>query len=315
MRIGILYGGQGSQQVGMGKDLYEAYEGVRSFYDRFTAIRELSFYADIQTLSQTRNTQPCMVAFDIVMTDLLRQKGIVPSMTAGLSIGEYGALYCSEVLCAEDLIYLAQVRGKAMEEALEGKDTMMCALIGLSKRDVEELCESYSEEERTVQICNLNCPGQIVVGGDRQKVREMMQRIKSERMGKAIAIKVSGAFHTSYMKGAAEVLKRELQNISFRPMQLPIVWNLTGREKRAEESVSELLVQQVQSPVRFQASIEYMRKAGVDTFIEIGFGRVLEGFVRKLDEHCQIFSCSSCSDLEQISIHINGERTRGSEGW
>ncbi len=307
VKIGFLYGGQGSQQVGMGKDFYENDVTARDFYDQIPKIRELSFFASMEELSRTKNTQPCMIAFDVIVTKILKERGVQADMSAGLSIGEYAALYSAGVFTKQDVLRIAEIRGQAMEDALSDKYTMMCACIGLSQEQVCTLCERYTSAEQRVEIANRNCPGQIVIGGDTNKIKELMREVKDKRMGKAIPLRVSGAFHTSYMKPAGEILKTLFEEIQFHDMQIPVVCNLTGMEKEDEEKLSNMLVKQVQSPILFEKSIEYMIEKGVDTFIEIGFGRVLEGFVKKISQNTKVLPCYDRMTLNEVVQYIQRE--------
>ncbi len=300
MKIGLLYGGQGSQLSGMGEDFYQAFPTVKNFYDKYPKIKELSFNASNEELSKTSNTQPCMLAFDIVLTDLLKAHGLKPAMLAGLSVGEYGALYCSNTISQEDIIKIAYVRGQAMEDALEGKDTMMCACIKVPEDKLRELCLTYSTETKKVELANFNCPNQVVVGGDREKLTAMISHIREEKFGKVIPLKVSGAFHTSYMEPAGAKLRELFEDIDFGEIEIPVVFNVNAREKSVDEKISDLLIDQVKQSVLFQKSIEYMIASGVDTFIEIGFGSVLAGFVKKISRDVKVLACNDIKTFEEV---------------
>lgn len=301
MKIGFLYAGQGSQKEGMGADFYEKFPEVKALYDANEDIKKLSFDTELSELSKTKNTQPCMLAFDVAITDRLFKAGIVPDMVAGLSIGEYGALYAAGVLSSEAVLKIARVRGKAMEEALEGKDTVMYAIIGGKAEDLEPLAKKYSDEENSVELANLNCPGQVVIGGDRQRAEALVSEAKEKKLlRKAVPLNVSGAFHTRYMKPAGEVLAELFRETTFNEMKLPVVFNVTGKEKAEREEISEMMVRQVQSTVRFEESIRYMLENGVDTFVEIGFGGVLAGFVKKISAEAKVFPCYDLESFEAV---------------
>lgn len=303
MKIGFLYAGQGSQKEGMGADFYEKFSEVKKLYDENEDIKKLSFETDLEELSKTKNTQPCMLAFDVAVTDRLFEAGIEPDMVAGLSIGEYGALYAADVLSSEDVLKIARKRGQAMEEALVGKDTVMYAIIGGKAEELEPLAKKYSDEEKSVELANLNCPGQIVIGGDRERAEGFVAEAKEKKLlRKAVPLNVSGAFHTRYMKPAGAVLEELFKEIEFHEMKRPVVFNVTGKEKEAEEVISEMMVKQVQSAVRFEESIRYMLDKGVDTFVEIGFGGVLAGFVKKINPEAKVFPCY---DLESFNAVVD----------
>lgn len=304
MKLAILYGGQGSQQIGMGKSLYDHFEQAKVFYDQYADIRELSFHSDLETLSKTQHTQPCMVAFDIVMTDILQQEGIVPDMTAGLSIGEYGALYGAKVLSQKDVMKIAQVRGKAMEEALVGKDTMMCAVLKMEEEEILSYCKKYSTRDRKIEITNFNTVGQIVIGGDTEQMMKLMEEVKENKSGKMIPLNVSGAFHTSYMKPAGNVLQGLFEQMEFDMPNIPIVWNVNGEISQKNDDIKQIMVQQVQQSVHFYQSIQKMIEEGMDTFIEIGFGNVLQGFIRKISKDSVVLPCFDYDSLQKTIEYV-----------
>ncbi len=300
MKIAFLYGGQGSQKLGMGKDFYDDYPRVKTFYDKFPKIRDISFLSDEKVISNTVNTQPCMIAFDVIVTDLLKSNKIIPDMTAGLSIGEYGALYCANVFSADDVIKISIVRGQAMEDAICGKETMMCACIGIEEDKIHELCQKHSTDISKLEIANLNCPNQIVIGGGKDGVKALIEQIKKDKLGRAIKLRVSGAFHTSYMEPAGQELKDLFKNISFNEMDIPVVFNLLGREKNKDEIIADLLVKQVQKTVHFESCIRYMIEQGVDTFVEIGFAGVIAGFIKKISPDLKVLPCYDTDTYKKV---------------
>lgn len=301
MKIGFVYAGQGSQNVGMGQDFYEKYDTYRDTIDGASQavktvtdvdLADLSFNGPIEKLSQTRYTQPAMVAFAIGVSKLLKEKGISPDYCLGLSLGEYSALYSAEVLDEETIMNLIAKRGKYMEEASAGLDVKMAAVLGGDRQTVEEACKTSTERfsgEKIAAPANYNCPGQIVISGDSPAVDLASAYLKEAGVKRIIPLNVSGPFHTSLMKPAGDALAREFEKVEFKEEKARVVYNCTGKEREKDQSIAELLEKQVQSSVYLEDSIRYMAEAGVDTIVEIGPGKAISKFIKNpLPYQCYI---------------------------
>ncbi len=283
MKTAFLYAGQGSQHKGMGEDLYRDYPEFKEVFDKAGLpfdLKELCFTDAEGKLNETKYTQPCMVAFACGMTQILRNNGIVPDMVAGLSLGEYSALQAAGVWSAEDAIRIAAFRGEAMTKAAEGITPGMTAVMGLD-RDALGACVREAEDAGVVSICNDNCPGQLVIGGEKEAVEKAAAIAKEHGARRCVPLNVSGPFHTVFMKEAGDALAGLFREVPFAPEQVPVVFNLIGRERTEEETVQYLLEQQVQNGVRMTDSLNYMLDCGVKRFIEIGPGKALTGFVKR----------------------------------
>ena len=304
MKLGFLYAGQGSQHPGMGADLYEAYPAFRAVLDE--AAEEVDFdlpgtcFQDPEgVLNQTRYTQPCMVAFAAGLTAVLREKGVVPAAAAGLSLGEYSALHAAGVFDAQTAARLAAFRGKAMEEAARGRDSAMMAVLGLDREPLQAACEAAADLG-VVVIANYNCPGQLGSGGDKAAVEKAAALAKEKGAKRCMPLKVSGPFHTPLMKPAGEALERYFQGISFAAPDIPVLFNCLGREKAAEDSISALLIRQVQSSVFMEDSIRRMADLGLDALVEIGPGKALSGFVKKTVPGFPVHTVETVADVEAL---------------
>ena len=304
MKLGFLYAGQGSQHPGMGADLYEAYPAFRQVLDAAQAevdfdIKQTCFEDPEGVLNQTRYTQPCMVAFAAGLTAVLREKGVVPAAAAGLSLGEYSALHAAGVFDAQTAARLTAFRGKAMEEAARGRDSAMMAVLGLDREPLQAACEAAADLG-VVVIANYNCPGQLVIGGDKAAVEKAAALAKEKGAKRCMPLKVSGPFHTPLMKPAGEALERYFQGISFAAPDIPVLFNCLGREKAAEDSISALLVRQVQSSVFMEDSIRRMADLGLDALVEIGPGKALSGFVKKTVPGFPVHTVETAADVEAL---------------
>lgn len=304
MKLGFLYAGQGSQHPGMGADLYEAYPAFRQVFD--TAAEQVDF--DLKAvcfqdpdgvLNQTRYTQPCMVAFAAGLTAVLAEKGIFPSAAAGLSLGEYSALHAAGVFDAATAVKLVAFRGKAMEEAAAGHDSAMMAVLGLEEEPLREACEAASGLGVAV-IANYNCPGQLVIGGDRAAVEKAAAVAKEKGARRCLPLKVSGPFHTPLMAPAGAALERYFQDVSFQEPRIPVIFNCLGREKAPEDSIPALLVRQVQSSVYMEDSIRHMADMELDAIVEIGPGKALSGFVKKTVPGFPVYAVETVQDIEKL---------------
>ena len=303
MKLGFLYAGQGSQAVGMGKDLYEAYPVFRQVLDAANPgfdVKTVSFEGPAETLNETKYTQPCMVAFAVGLTRVLAEEGIRPDMAAGLSLGEYSALYAAGVLEEKQVLDLVAFRGNAMQSAVKGRDCGMIAVLGLDREKVFEGTARIRAQfpELVCEPANFNCPGQITVSGDAEAVNAAAEVMKELGAKRVMPVKVSGPFHTSLMKPAGDALAERFKGESFGEMQIPVIFNTLGHEKSAEETIPQLLEKQVQTSVYFEDTIRYMAEQGVELFVEIGPGKTLSKFVQKTVE----VPCVTVEKAEDIAV-------------
>lgn len=302
MKLGFLFAGQGSQHPGMGADLYEAYPAFRRVFDQVHAdfdLKEVSFTDVENKINSTRYTQPCMVAFAAGLTAVLEEKGIVPCAAAGLSLGEYSALHAAGVFDAKTAVELVAFRGKAMEEAAAGVESAMVAVMGLERDKLQAACEQASDAG-VVVIANYNCPGQLVIGGEKKAVEKAVLLAKEAGARRCLPLKVSGPFHTPLMAPAGQALKERFAAIEFDAPKIPVVFNCLGDVKADSDTIPDLLVRQVQSSVYMEDSIRKIAQLGVDALIEIGPGKALSGFVRKTIPEMPIFAVETVSDVEDL---------------
>ena len=283
MKLAILYAGQGSQHPGMGKDLYEAYPAFRAAFDAAELdfdLKRTCFEDPDGVLNQTEYTQPCMVAFAAGMTAVLRENGVQADYLAGLSLGEYSALEAAGVFTAKQAVELAAYRGKAMADAAKGIECGMTAVMNLDRDALAKCCEEASALG-CVQICNYNCPGQLVIGGEKAAVDKAAQLAKEAGARRCLPLKVSGPFHTTFMAPAGDALAKRFASEAFGAMQTPVLFNCLGREKTDAESIPALLEKQVQSSVYMEDTLRRLGELGVTDILEVGPGKALSGFVKK----------------------------------
>ena len=291
MKLAILYAGQGSQHPGMGKDLYEAYPAFRAAFDAAELdfdLKRTCFEDPDGVLNQTEYTQPCMVAFAAGVTAVLRENGVQADTLAGLSLGEYSALEAAGVFTAKQAVELAAYRGKVMADAAKGIDCGMTAVLNLD-RDALAKCCAEAADLGVVQICNYNCPGQLVIGGEKAAVDKAAELAKAAGARRCLPLKVSGPFHTTLMAPAGDALAKRFASEAFGAMQTPVLFNCLGREKTDAESIPALLVKQVQSSVYMEDTLRRLGELGVTDILEVGPGKALSGFVKKTlgaDVHC-----------------------------
>ncbi|KHL92521.1 malonyl CoA-ACP transacylase [Paenibacillus sp. IHB B 3415] len=302
-KIAFVFPGQGAQAVGMGKDVYEALPQSRAVFEKGDEVlgfplSKLIFEGPESELKQTVNTQPALVTASVAYLEALQHLGVTPDYVAGHSLGEYSALVAAGVLSYEDAVRLVRLRGQFMEEAVPGGQGAMAATLGADRAALTELCRSISEAGNSVELANVNCPGQIVVSGTVAGVNEVVQRVKEAGGKRAIPLEVSGPFHSSLMKEAAEQLAAELQKVTFNTPVMPVIVNVTAAPVTDPEEIRNLLVAQVFSPVLWQDSVEWLIADGVDTFVEIGSGSVLAGLIRKIDKNVKLVNINSLESAQ-----------------
>jgi len=310
--LAFMYAGQGAQKPGMGADLYETSETFKRAIDEASDIlkennsfdlKEMMFCGEAEEINKTSITQPLLAAFGAGITAILRDKKIKPDFVCGLSLGEYSALYSAGVINFNRLMKITSFRGKAMEEAGRGLDTKMCAILDLAPEVVENICNDASNiTGKKVEVSNYNCTGQTVISGISDAVIKAEELAKIAGAKRCIELAVSGAFHTSFMKPAADKLNEFLKREEFNPPEFPIVFNAIGEtvSDLNKDTLIELETRQIMSPVKMTQTIEFLAAKGVTDVIEIGPGHVLGGFIRKTAPAIKAVSIENVEDLEKI---------------
>lgn len=307
-KTAFVFPGQGAQAVGMGKDAYDAFGSVQEIFRQADKalgmeLTKLIFEGPEEALKQTANTQPALLTVSVAYLKLLETSGLKADYVAGHSLGEYSALVAAGVLSFEDAVRIVRARGLYMEQAVPSGQGAMAAVLGAEREALASLCESITAEGTAVELANVNCPAQIVVSGTAEGVQAVVERGKDAGAKRVIPLEVSGPFHSSLMKPAAEQLETALADVAFTDASVPVIANVTAREVTDASSIRELLVEQVYSPVLWEDSMRYLIEQGVDTFVEIGSGTVLAGLIKKIDRGVRVISVNNISALEALQVN------------
>src|SRR5690625_580940 len=310
-RIAFMFPGQGSQTVGMGKELYETYPEIRNIYEQANDslgknLMNLMFNGPEEELTQTENAQPALLLSGSVVSTLLLKEGIQPTVTVGHSLGEYSALVAANSLSLDDALPLVAARGKLMEEAFPKGQGSMAAVLGLSQQEIEEALQELNSEE-IVDMANLNCPGQIVISGTKQGLELAEPILKNAGARRVILLNVSGPFHSRLMRSASEHFAKKLDNIKFENAKLPVYANVTASAVTEKEEIRKLLVEQLYSPVRFEESIKNIIAEGIDAFVEVGHAKVLRRLVNKIVRKIPTFSVQDLASMDKLIKWYKGD--------
>lgn len=311
-KVAFIFPGQGSQFVGMGEQVAkETEEGARVFAEADEALgiplSKLCFSGPEEELRLTANTQPALLATSIAILEVLKKRAnIVPDFVAGHSLGEYSALVAAGAISFADAITMVRARGEFMEQAVPAGRGAMAAILGMERNVLHEVCELITEQGNVVQLANLNCPGQIVISGSAEGVERAGEKARQLGAKRVIPLNVSGPFHSILMEPAAVKLAERLNEVTLKDASIPVVANVTAASVQQREEIGRLLVEQVSSPVLWEDSVRFMIDQGVDTFVEIGAGKVLCGLVKKVDRNVQTFAIQDLESMEQYLSLFDG---------
>lgn len=305
MKIAFMFPGQGAQTVGMGKDLYEHYEEVRKVYEEASKIAgkdiaKLTFESSLEELSKTENAQLAIATMSIGILELLKKENIVADIAVGLSLGEYPALMYGGYIHFEDGINLLRHRGYFMGNLVPKEKYAMAAIIGLESSKIEEVCTKIREEGVFVVPANYNYSAQTVISGEEEGIDKAIEMLKESGAKKAIKLQTSGPFHTSKLEEARKAYKKELEKVSFQEGNIKVIKNLDGTIYKVSDNMQEILANHIVSPVRFDKAIKLMEEEGIDTFVEIGPGKALSGFIKKEKKDANVFNIDNIENLTKV---------------
>lgn len=309
MRIGLLFPGQGSQSLGMGKDIYNDYKTYRNVVKKVNEytglnLEEITFNSSEEILNQTKNTQIAILTMSLGILEILKENKVNAEASLGLSLGEYGALIFGQILSLEDGVKIVKKRGEIMQDLCPEGDWAMAAVLGLDEKTVNEVCKGATQG--FISAANYNCPGQIVISGERIALEEITENLKAKGAKRVIELNTAGPFHTKMLKDASIKLREELENILINSSKKAVIKNIDGKAYKDSDDVKDILSKHITNPVRFEDGIKEMLDMGIDTFVEIGPGKILSGFVKKINKDVKVLNINNSESLkltlEELSI-------------
>ena len=309
MKIAFMFPGQGSQTVGMGKDIYERYNEAKEIYEKASEIlnidvAKLCFEGEQEELNKTKNAQIAILVTSLAILEVLKNNGVEADICTGLSLGEYTALIYSGYLSFEDGIKLIQKRGYYMGTCVPKEEFKMAAVIGAQSSIIEKVCENLNKKGMFVVPANYNYSGQTVISGNKEAVEEAIKLLNDEGIRKIIELKTSGPFHTEKLLEAKQLFEKELEKVSFMEGKVPVIKNIDGSIYTNNDNMKEILAKHIVSPVRFDKAIKLMEDNDIDTYIEIGPGRALSGFVKKENKEANVMNVCDIETLNKVLEYI-----------
>ena len=313
-KVAFVFPGQGSQKVGMCKDFYDSYACAKKVFEEADdalgfSITKMCFEGPEEDLRLTKYTQPAILTCSVAALAVMREHGLECEAAGGHSLGEYSALVAADVMKLQDAVVAVHKRGEFMQEAVPVGEGAMAAVMGLTPDEIVAICQNVEAEcGEEVQAVNFNCPGQVVIAGATKAVDKASEALKAAGAKRAIPLPVSAPFHSTLMKPAAERLKEVLDKIDFRDAKFPVFSNVTAEPVVKAEEIRALLVKQAASPVKWEMSMHRMIKDGFDTFVEVGPGKVLTGFTRKIDRAMNALNVEDMASLEKTLAYFKEVR-------